>query len=149
MRKLLIGCLFGFLCDGCNHAAPPTVAVTLHGSQFAVELATDEAAREYGLMARSQLAAGHGMLFVFPDNAPRGFWMKNTLIALDILYFDADRKLVSAQRDAPPCQANPCPIYPSQGNAQYVLELPAGSARRIGAVHGDVLGIDGAIGAVR
>lgn len=149
MYKALIFAWFVLFASGCAPAVPATVNVVVHGTPFTAELATDEAAREHGLMARTQLGAGHGMLFVFPDSAPRGFWMKNTLIALDILFFDSDRKLVSTQHDVPPCKADPCPIYPSDGAARYALELPAGTARRIGATRGDVLRIDGAIGSVR
>jgi uncharacterized membrane protein (UPF0127 family) len=75
--------------------------------------------------------------------------MKNTLIPLDMLYFDADRRLVSMQPDVPPCRADPCPTYPSNAPARYVLELPAGTARRIGVQAGDELKIDGDIGTVR
>lgn len=133
-------------CAAPGKLAP--VVVTLHGQRFTAELATDEAAREHGLMLRASLAPDRGMLFVFPDTAPRGFWMKSTLIPLDILYFDAQRKLVSAQQDVPPCKADPCPIYPSAGPARYVLELPAGTARRIGARDGDTLTIEGRLGPV-
>jgi uncharacterized membrane protein (UPF0127 family) len=74
--------------------------------------------------------------------------MKNTLIPLDILYFEAERKLVSAQLDVPPCKADPCPVYPSTGPARYVLELSAGTVRRIGARDGDTLTIEGRLGTV-
>ena len=136
---------------GCATAVPksPAPAVDLHGHHFSTELATDDASRERGLMMRTELAADHSMLFVFPDTQPRWFWMKNTLIPLDILYFDADRKLVSMQLDVPPCKADPCPSYPSDAPARYVLELPAGTARRIGVESGDELKVDGDIGAVR
>ncbi|MDO1529266.1 DUF192 domain-containing protein [Fulvimonas sp. R45] len=147
MSPLLIGVAF-FL--GHARAAVPDTqappAVSLHGVHFTVELATDEASRERGLMMRTQLASDHGMLFVFPDAAPRWFWMKNTLIPLDILYFDADRRLVSMQLDVPPCKADPCATYPSDKPARYVLELSAGAARRIGARVGDVLTVDGETG---
>ncbi|MGN2248255.1 DUF192 domain-containing protein [Frateuria sp. GZRR35] len=135
---------------GCATAVPKSSApaVELHGHQFSTELATDDASRERGLMMRTELAADHSMLFVFPDTQPRWFWMKNTLIPLDILYFDADRKLVSMQLDVPPCKADPCPSYPSDAPARYVLELPAGTARRIGVEQGDELTVDGDIGAV-
>ena len=137
----------------CGHACANTtdttpVRVTLHGQSFSVELATNEAAREHGLMMRTSLAPDHGMLFVFPDTAPRGFWMKNTLIPLDILYFDAQHKLVSAQQDVPPCKADPCPTYPSVGPARYVLELSAGTVKRIGVRDGDTLTIEGKLGTV-
>lgn len=149
LGKPLIVCLFALLAGACTSPPRQTVSVTLRNSRFSAELATTEAAREHGLMARRRLSEGHAMLFAFPDSAPRGFWMKNTLIALDILYFDQDHQLVSTQHDVPPCTADPCPIYPSEGPAQYVLELPAGTARKIGTRRGDVLTIHGTIGAVR
>ena len=140
------------LLAGCASAASPThapVTVVLHGQRFSVELATDNAQRQRGLMMRQSLPADHGMLFVFPRTEPQAFWMKNTLIPLDILYFDTERRLVSMQLDVPPCKADPCPTYPSDAPAIYVLELSAGTAQRIGAKPGDVLKIDGEIGPVR
>jgi uncharacterized membrane protein (UPF0127 family) len=148
-KSLVATSLLALCCSACvssNEGAP--IAVSLHGRRFTTELSTHEAAREHGLMMRTSLAQEHGMLFVFPDTAPRGFWMKNTLIPLDILYFDAGRKLVSAQQDVPPCKADPCPIYPSTGPARYVLELSAGTARRIGVRDGDTLAIEGDVGTV-
>jgi len=135
----------------CATALPKASApaVNLHGHRFTTELATDDASREHGLMMRTQLAPDHSMLFVFPDTQPRWFWMKNTLIPLDILYFDGDRKLVSMQLDVPPCKADPCPSYPSDAPARYVLELAAGTARRIGAEQGDELTVEGETGTVR
>ena len=129
-----------------SHAAP---AVELHGQRFSVEFATDEASRVHGLMMRSMLAVDHGMLFVFPDTAPRAFWMKNTLIPLDILYFDADRRLVSLQPNVPPCKTDRCPTYPSNAAARYVLELPAGTAHRVGVRIADELKIEGDVGTAR
>jgi uncharacterized membrane protein (UPF0127 family) len=134
---------------GTTPVQNPHPEVTLHDTRIAVELATDEPSREHGLMGRSELAPDHGMLFVFPDAQPRWFWMKDTLIPLDILYFDGGRKLVSMQLDVPPCKADPCATYPSDKPARYVLELSAGTARRIGAQVGDVLAIDADLAGVR
>ena len=132
------------------HAAPAGApSVALHGHTFVVELATTDAQRQHGLMERTTLPADHGMLFVFASSSPQAFWMKNTLIPLDILYFDSERKLVSMQLDVPPCKSDPCPIYPSHAAAQYVLELSAGTTRRIGAKVGDELKIKGAVGVVQ
>jgi uncharacterized membrane protein (UPF0127 family) len=134
------------------HATTTAVAkpnVQLRGHTFSIELATTDAERQHGLMERTTLAADHGMLFVFASSAPQAFWMKNTLIPLDILYFDDARKLVAMQLDVPPCKADPCPIYPSRAAARYVLELAAGTSRRIGAKLGDQLTINGTVGAVQ
>lgn len=129
--------------------SPASPSVELHGHRFSVELATNNASREHGLMMRTTLAGDHAMLFVFQDEQPRAFWMKNTLIPLDILYFDSDHQLVSVQRNVPPCKADPCAIYPSDGPARYVLELPAGTARTIGAQVGDTLEVNAHIGDVQ
>lgn len=106
MPKPLVAVWLLALCyDACmsSHDAAP-INLTLHGQRFAIELASDEAAREHGLMMRTSLAADRGMLFVFPDTA------KNTLIALGILYFDAGRRLLSVQPDVSPCKAAHCRI---------------------------------------
>ena len=147
-------CLFAVLVllAGCAKATSPghkPVTVLLHGQRFSAELATDDAQRQRGLMMRQSLPADHGMLFVFPRTEPQAFWMKNTLIPLDMLYFDAARQLVSMQLSVPPCRADPCPVYPSEGPARYVLELSGGTARRIGVQPGDELKIEGEIGPVR
>ncbi|WP_199101014.1 DUF192 domain-containing protein [Dyella sp. ASV21] len=148
MKSLLAPLLFAFAtaASAATHEAP---AVQLHGHRFTTEFATNDASRARGLMMRTELAADHSMLFVFGDDDQRWFWMKNTLIPLDILYFDSGRKLVSVQASVPPCKADPCPSYPSDLPARYVLELPAGTAARIGAMVGDELTIEGTIGAVQ
>ncbi len=130
--------LFG---AGSTAAAAQTATVELRGYSYAVETAEDDASRARGLMFRSRMPVDHGMLFIFQDDAPRAFWMKNTLISLDMLFFDAERRLLSVQHDVPPCRADPCAGYPSGAPARYVLELNAGQARVIGATPGDVLEI--------
>jgi len=146
MKSLLVAPLLFAVAASAAAAPSSQPSVTLHGKRFSTELATTDATRERGLMMRTELAADHSMLFVFPDTAERWFWMKNTLIPLDILYFDAERKLVSMQLDVPPCKADPCPSYPSNAPARYVLELPAGTVSHLGAAAGDELVVDGAIG---
>jgi uncharacterized membrane protein (UPF0127 family) len=116
-------------------------SVEIKGQRFSIEIAEDEAARNQGLMNRTELAADHGMLFVFQDDAPRAFWMKNTKIPLDMLFFDAERRLVSVQHDVQPCLADPCPGYSSGAPARYVLELNGGQARELGLRSGDELQI--------
>ena len=106
--------------------------VEVGGERFKVEIADDDAERARGLMFRDELAKGAGMLFIHEDEQPQAYWMKNTRIPLDILYFDNDRKLVTQQRNVPPCSGgNRCPSYPSDQPARYVLELNAGEAERL------------------
>ena len=119
----------------------PVSWVELGGKLFGVELALDDESRARGLMHRAYMAEDHGMLFVHDYTEPLAYWMKNTQLALDILYFDEHRRLVSQQLDVPPCRSrgNDCPIYPSSGPARYVLELNAGVGRRLNLQAGDVL----------
>ncbi len=108
-----------------------------------VAVPNTDAERERGLMFRDALLANHGMLFVHARQEPQAYWMKNTRIPLDILYFDNARKLVSQQRDVPSCSlGDACPPYPSEAPARYVLELNAGEAARLGLRNGSKLSID-------
>ena len=114
--------------------------VELRGKRFTVEVADDAAERERGLMFRDNLAVDHGMIFIHDYQAPQAYWMKNTKIPLDILYFDQARKLVSAQQSVPPCSlGDRCPPFASEGPALYVLELNAGIAESLGVRAGDQL----------
>jgi uncharacterized protein len=106
----------------------PVTTVELGGQTFTVEVAADDYSRMRGLMFRDTLAQDHGMLFVFDSEQPLAFWMKNTRIALDILYFDEGLRLVSIAANTPPCTTPFCPSYPSGRPARYVLELNAGIA---------------------
>ena len=149
MKRLLAPFLMVFATSAFAAPQSNAPAVQLHGERFTTEFATNNASRERGLMMRTELAADHSMLFVFPEDDQRWFWMKNTLIPLDILYFDGQRKLVSVQANVPPCKADPCPSYPSDLPARYVLELAGGTAARIGVQVGDELTIEGTVGSVQ
>lgn len=127
----------------------PRVSVILAKTRFATQVATDDRSRAYGLMNRTSMPEDTAMLFVFRHAEQRAFWMKDTKIPLDILFFDAHRRLVSAQLDAQPCRIDPCTIYPSNAPAMYVLELAAGTARRIGVSDGATLTIEGSYGKVQ
>ena len=109
--------------DGMNAGTKDGRAV------IAVEFARNEAERRQGLMYREELAAGTGMLFIFAGEGMRGFWMKNTLIALDMVFFDSAGRFVSLHLDVPPLTLA---SRQSAGPAQYVLELNAGEAKQRG-----------------
>ena len=116
--------------SACAGARQPWVE--LGNQRYAIEIADDDAERARGLMFRDALPTGHGMLFIHDAEEPQAYWMKNTKIPLDILYFDDERKLVAQQRDVPPCSlGDGCPSYPSDAPARYVLELNAGEAARL------------------
>jgi uncharacterized membrane protein (UPF0127 family) len=107
-------------------------------ARFTVEVADTPETWEHGLMERTALAPNAGMLFIFPDVAPRTFWMMNTLIPLDMLFIDADHRVINIQENAQPCAApRRCPTYNSTAPAKYVLEIPGGRARALGVKAGD------------
>lgn len=82
-----------------------------------------------GLMDRSTMEEGQGMIFIFKKPAPRSFWMKNTRIALDIMYVDENFNIVSIQENAQPFSEA---SLPSEGDAQYVIEVNAGFSQTYG-----------------
>lgn len=126
-------CAFALLCLGACKAEP---TVTIAGHTFQVEIADDPESQQLGLMFRDEMADDHGMVFIFKREQPRSFWMKNTRIPLDILYFDQHRRLVSMHTDVRPCRTERCPGYPSRKPAQYVLEINAGLAKELGITTG-------------
>lgn len=120
---------------GCAQDSDSWVEVA--GTRYTVEVADDAEERRMGLMFRDSMPEDGGMIFIHPSTQRMAYWMKNTRIPLDILYFDERRRLVSQQRDVPPCAlGDGCPSYPSTGPARYVLELNAGQAARLGLKDG-------------
>lgn len=94
-------------------------------ARIRAEIADDNAERMTGLMNRTELDAGVGMLFVFETEERLNFWMKNTKLPLDILFFDDDGSFVS-RTTMDPCIADPCTLYPSAGPARFALEVNRG-----------------------
>lgn len=95
---------------------------------LSVEIADTQEKTALGLMYRKELKEGHGMLFIFPDEQVRSFWMKNTFVPLSIGYFNAKKELIDIQDMVPAgseMQRN-FPTYVSIGPAQYALEVPIG-----------------------
>lgn len=132
-------------CAACATApaSAQSPGVTLRGHRFSVEIAATPQQQAHGLMDRTSMPADHGMLFVFPQAQPLTFWMKDTLIPLDMLFFDEAHRLVTIRADVPPCKADPCPTYASTAPARYVLELNAGTAAKLGLHKGDVITFSG------
>jgi uncharacterized membrane protein (UPF0127 family) len=114
---------------------PPRPATTLvmlpDGSTVHVELAKTNAEREYGLMGRMSLPQGHGMLFIHDHPGEYSYWMYQCKIGLDIIWMDANHRIVELSPNTPPCKgkASTCPSYGGHVTSLYVLELPVGSIK--------------------
>lgn len=99
---------------------------------FDVELATTPHDRSTGLMHRTELPKNTGMLFIYDKEAIYPFWMKNTLIPLDIIWINSDKEIVYMKKNAQPCEKDPCDTFRPDKRAKYVLELNAGSIDAMG-----------------
>jgi uncharacterized protein len=104
-----------------------------------IELATTTAAQERGLGGRESIPSGYGMLFVFPKDDSYGFWMKDTLVPLDIFWLDDKGQVISIASEVA-TSSYPHVFYPS-APSRYVLETAAGSARAQGIATGTALSL--------
>lgn len=109
-----------------------TVPLEVGSHTFHVEIADEPEERATGLMNRDTLAEDGGMLFVFPDAAPRSFWMKNTRIPLSIAYINARGEILEI-RDMEPLSLDP---VPSRYPARYALEVNRGRFDELGITPG-------------
>ena len=147
----LLAAIILFACGVNNSSTPAAQAPPASGPRvifpdsFAVnvEIAADDSTRAQGLMYRDQLATDRGMIFFFPQSGDYPFWMKNTLIPLDMIWIDDQRRIVHIAPNVPPCKADPCPSVPAGGMAKYVLEVGAGVAARHGLANGQTLRFEG------
>ena len=90
-----------------------------------VEIAADDEERANGLMFREKLGKNKGMLFVYSNSEVRTFWMKNTLIPLDIIFISSELEIINIE-EALPCLEDPCKVYSSKEEVKYVLEVNKG-----------------------
>ncbi len=104
---------------------------------FFLEIADTTEERAQGLMFRQELADNKGMLFVFPKQGIYSFWMKNTLISLDIIWINQEQKVIFIKKDALPCKTDIYETINPEEEAKYVLELKAGITQAIGLKIGD------------
>lgn len=120
-----------------------TVEVGVGGETWPVALADDDAERARGLMGVVDLGGLRGMLFAFPTDGRAAFWMKDTLLALEVAFFAADGSLVD-RLEMTPCPADPCPVYPPAGPYRYALEVPVGGFDEVGELRLDPSSLPGA-----
>ncbi|NJK78949.1 MAG: DUF192 domain-containing protein [Chloroflexaceae bacterium] len=116
-------------------AEDSTIALTIDGHTVQVELASTSAQRAQGLMFRESMPEERGMLFVFPDDQMRSFWMRNTLIPLSIAFMDADRRIINIL-DMEPLDES---LYNSEAPARYALEVNQGWFEERGIVSGTLV----------
>lgn len=98
-----------------------------NGRVVVAEIADTPYRMQYGYMFRKKIGVGEGMIFVHPVPGFYSIWMKNTLVPLDLVWMDADFRVVHIERSAPPCRKDPCASYGSLRRASYVLEVQGGS----------------------
>jgi len=113
--------------------------VCFENNCFEVEIADTLEKHAQGLMNRERLNSESGMLFIFDTESKRSFWMKNTLIPLDIIWIDENKKVVFIKHDAEPCKTEKCKTFGPNKNAKYVLEINGGLANKIELTEEDVL----------
>ncbi len=155
---ILTGTFLLFACHGCSESEESGVAqddlpgnqvaeqVVLKGHVVDMELAVTPEQRETGLMGRESLADDEGMLFVMPDEDPFptkvGFWMKDCLIPIDLIFISRDGFIDSIHEMQPPEPGTPdheLPVYYSNGPVQFAIELRGGLAAEIGLNVGDMI----------
>lgn len=119
----------------------PRVRLLTEAGEFDVEVEIADSPEEMrkGLMFRESLAEGEGMFFIYANEAILSFWMKNTLIPLDMIFLSRDLKVKHIQHGALPCPSDQthCPTYSSEEKVKYVLEVPGGYSKKIGLNLGD------------
>ena len=139
MRRWGLGLLVvAFLCAaGCEQspAGLSVVKMKIGKQSYNLEVARTETQQEKGLMKRDSMPEDHGMIFVFPDEQMRSFWMKNTRFPLDILFLDSRGKVVSIHQMRAYDESNTSSDQP----AQYAIELNKGQASASGVQVGEVL----------
>jgi hypothetical protein len=113
-------------------------AVLPSGSEFSLEVADTPQSRWRGYRYREHVAADEGMLFIFSQEQPLSFEMRDCLVPLDMIFLDSKLLVVEIARDRQPCvEGEPCPPIVPMRSAKYVLELAGGTTTREGLQPGD------------
>ncbi len=114
-----------------------TIPLSIGTEKFIVEIADTVEKQIRGFMFRRAVPDNSGMLFTYNREEYHSFWMKNTLVHLDIIYLNKDKIVVDLFINVPPCKSDPCPGYKTRIPAQYVLELRGNRAKELDLKIGD------------
>ena len=140
IRRRLPVALLGAALAATAAATPAVIPLTLpSGKVLQTEVMVSDEDRQMGLMFRPSLPLDHGMLFIFEQPDFHAIWMKNCKFPIDIVWLDAQRKVVHVAPKVPPCEAEPCHVYQPLQRASFVVELNAGQAAKEKAVVGSKL----------
>jgi uncharacterized membrane protein (UPF0127 family) len=139
--------LLAFAVAACGASPkPPKAAEVPHpsvslpsGAVYTVEVARTPEEQAQGLMFRESLPERSGMIFLFSDREAHRFWMKNTMIPLDMVWMDEGGKVLFISAQTPPCKTDPCPSYGPDSPAAMVLEIAGGKAEKEKIAVGSVL----------
>jgi len=128
-----------FLLIGETASDIKLIPLFIGSEKFTVEIADTPEKQITGLMYREHIPDNFGMLFIHDNNEYRSFWMKNCKVSLDIIYLDENKQIINIHFNVPPCKWEPCPTYPSEKPARYVLELRGNRAKELNLKPGDTV----------
>jgi uncharacterized membrane protein (UPF0127 family) len=140
----LLALLLLAACQDGPQSNLPTTRMQIGGRTFTLEIADEPIERETGLMRRDWMRSDHGRIFVFPDEAPRRFWMKNTRIPLDILFVDSGGRITAIGQMEPYTGE-----FGTSRPSRYAIELNRGQAGKAGVKEGDALALPPEVAALR
>jgi uncharacterized membrane protein (UPF0127 family) len=139
---LVLGATLALLLTGGPARSVSYFHITLRGQAFALEVAADPLSRSVGLGGRTSIPGQGGMLFVFPDDVPRTFWMRDCLVDMSLIFLDRAGRIVAVHEMVlePPRTSSESELqylsrlrrYPSHAPARYAIELRSGSIQRFG-----------------
>ncbi|CAA9331109.1 FIG00872311: hypothetical protein [uncultured Leptolyngbya sp.] len=119
---------------------PLSAQIEVANQVIQLEVAGTQEQQAIGLMSRTNLPDDRGMLFLFESPRRASFWMKNTLIPLDMIFL-LNGKVQAISSNVPPCEADPCPTYGPNALVDQVIELRAGRAAELGLKQGDRINV--------
>ena len=127
--KTLISFLILILVSGCSSSINQ---ICFESNCFEVEVSDNSIERTQGLMFRDSLDENKGMLFIFPELGLYSFWMKNTLIPLDIIWINKNLEVIDIKKNIQPCVTETCNNYSPSSEALYVLEINSNLTEKYG-----------------
>lgn len=114
-------------------------SIYINSQKFIAEIADTPELTSRGMMYRESISKNFAMLFIFDKENPQGFWMKNTLVHLDIIYLNKHKEIVNIHHNVPPCKSPPCQSYYSVKPSKYVVEIQGGLSKKMKLKKGDTI----------